>query len=82
MDDEATREHLKKALHESRDVQPLTEGERAAVAAMSEVSDSRATDGDLLKLACIMASSGELYQAVANRSLAEHEALFLEVGSL
>ena len=76
------REVLKKAYMDLANFQPLTEDERKSVVAMSEVSDARSTDKDLLKQAQIVVSHGELHQAVVNRSNAEHEALFLEIRAL
>ena len=61
--------------------QALSETERSAVAVMSSVTDARSTDDDLLEQARLIATHGDLHQAVAERSLKEVEALFLEVRS-
>ena len=78
-DDPAARETLKKAYMDLGSFQPLTKVEREAVEAMSKVTDAQSTDGDLMEQARIIATHGELQQVVAKRSLAEVEALYLEV---
>jgi hypothetical protein len=82
VDDDKTKEELKKAYMDLGSFQPLTKAEREAVEAMSKVTDARSTDDQVMEQVRVVALHGDLHHVVAERSFKETEALFLEVRAL
>lgn len=81
-DDRQTRERLKIAYQATADFQTLTDEERGAIAIMKEVDKPATWGSDLFKKQIgDVVKYGPVQQSVAERLLAEAEALFLEVRS-